>query len=151
MKNLFLTLVTFVLVGTTSTFAQFNSSPAEPGLRDYLRSRPIAVLVESEKKMVINGVDAEWVSQDQVTLSAVVIDMKNITDVIRERVARRMAEYNTSAPIGTLSFEGGSTIRMIHHLNPRYVSPTEISRAVDTFKAAVEEQRKSFDKSMATR
>jgi hypothetical protein len=153
MKTTILTLVAFLLLGTSSLFAQFSSSPVEPGLRDHLRSSsngPIAVQDIAEKKMIINGVNAEWVSQDQITLSAVVIELNRLTDASRERIARSLLEYNVGGPVGTLTFDNG-TVRLVHHLNPRYVSPEQVTKTVAVFKAAVEEQRKNLDRSMASR
>jgi hypothetical protein len=144
-----LSLVAFLLLGTATSFAQFSSSPMEPGLRDHLRNRKnTAVQVLSDRTMLINGISTEWVSQDQITLSAVVIELNRLSEATRERVAREILEYNVSSPVGTLSMEGG-TIRMTHHVNPRFVSPAQITSTVATFKAAVEEERKNLDKSMA--
>ena len=83
MKSTILTLVAFLLFGTASAFAQFSSSPMEPGLKDHLRhNNGTPVQFVNEKKMVIDGVSTDWVSQNQVTLSAVVIARSS-----RERVA----------------------------------------------------------------
>lgn len=150
MKTTILSLVAFLLLGTASAFAQFSSTPMEPGLRDHLRSnRQASVQLLSDRKMVINGVSAEWVSQDQITLSAVVIELKGLTEASSARIAREILEYNVSGPVGTLSMEQG-TIRMVHHLNPRFVTPAEITSAVAAFKSAVDAERANLDKSMAT-
>lgn len=149
MKSTILSLVAFLLLGSATAFAQFSSSPMEPGLRDHLGTRTQgAVHVLNDRKMVINGVSAEWVSQDQITLSAVVIELNRLTEASRVRVERQILEYNVSGSVGTLALDAG-TVRMIHHVNPRYVSPAQISQTVTAFKAAVDEQRKSLDKSMA--
>lgn len=148
MKTIF-SLVALLLLGTASSFAQFSSTPMEPGLRDHLNGRKQgAVQVLDDRKMEINGVAAEWVSQDQITLSAVVVEVSRLSEATFERVSRQILEYNISAAVGTLSLEQGA-IRMTHHVNPRYVSPAGITSTVAAFKAAVEEERTSFDKSMA--
>jgi hypothetical protein len=152
MKTTILALVAFLLLGTTSAFAQFSSSPIEPGLRDHLNNHKSSATVRilNDRKMLVNDIATEWISQDQVTLSAVVIELNRLTDASRDRVARQLLEYNVSSSIGTLSLDSG-TVRMVHHLNPRYVTPVEMTKVVAKFKAAVEEQRKSLDKSLAVK
>ena len=152
MKTTILSLVAFLVIGTTSAFAQFTSNPIEPGLRDQLKHHRSGATVEllNDSKMLINDVTTEWVSQDQITLSAVVIELNRLTEASSERVSRQLLDYNVSSTVGTLSLENG-TVRMVHHLNPRYVTPAEITKTVAKFKAAVEEQRKSLDKSMAVK
>jgi hypothetical protein len=151
MKTTILSLVATFLLGAASSYAQFTSNPAEPGLRDHLKGHTASVVkVLDEKTMVINGISADWVSHDQITLSAVVIELKNLTAATRERIARHLTEYNVSSPVGTLSLDNG-TVRMTHYLNPRHVSPAEITRTVALLKAAVESERKELDRSMASR
>ena len=151
MKNTILTLVALLLVGTTSAFAQFSSTPVEPGLKDHLQvSTNAAVKVLGETHIEIDGIAADWVSPEQITLSADVIAVRRATETSLERLTRQIFQYNVAGPIGTLEMTNG-TVRMIHHLNPRTVSPAEITRAVAVFKTALEEQRKNFDRSMAVR
>lgn len=151
MKTSILTIASFLVLSVSSTFAQFSSSPAEPGLCDHLKSNNNTHShVVNEKQLNIDGVSAEWVSQDQINLSADVIELKGLTNESRERIAKQILEYNVTGPVGTLSMSG-ATVRMIHYLNPRLVSPAQIAATAKTFKAAVDEQHKSFDKSMASR
>lgn len=151
MKTSIITLVSFLVLSATSAFAQFTSSPAEPGLSDHLKahSGSTSQLV-NEKKMYVSGVSAEWISQDQITLSADVIDLKGLTTESRARIEKQMTEYNVSAAVGTLSMSD-ATVRMIHYVNPRLVSPADIERTVEKFRAAVDEQHNKFDKSFAAR
>src|SRR5688500_10336135 len=122
MKTSILSIVALLLLSTTSAFAQFASSPIEPGYHDYLRSRKgTAVQVVTDTKMLVNGVTAEWVSQNQVTLSAVVVELKGTNDEAREMIASEIANYNVSSAVGTLSVENG-VVRMTHFVNPRFVS-----------------------------
>ena len=152
MKHTLFSLVAFLVLSSTSAFAQFSSSPVEPGLSDHLKNRSnTSFEIINEKKMVINGIDAEWISHDQITLSAIVLEAKSLNSVSRDRIAQQLLEYNTTGPVGTLSMSNDGTVRMMHHVNPRFVTPDEIASTVDVFKAALELERANLDKSMAVR
>jgi hypothetical protein len=152
MKRHILTLVALLLLGITAADAQITSSPLEPGMYDWLKSRHApGVQLLDNTRMTLPTLSAEWISPEQITLTAVVAEFGSMTETLRSRIERRVSEYNVNAPVGTLVVVDGGTIRMIHFLNPKLSTPSQMAVALATFDAALEEQRKSFDRAMASR
>jgi hypothetical protein len=140
MKTKLFSFVALLVLSSLPALAQFTSSPLEPGLYEYYRSRGVSNLrLVNPKKMMIGTTTIEWISSEQYTITEEVADLSTMPMASRDTVLLRISDYNTSADAGTLFVVEGTRVMMRHYLNPKRASLPEIENAVKTVDARSEE------------
>src|SRR5215204_2219004 len=103
MKTQLFALAAFAVLTATTASAQFASTPLEPGLYDYFKRHNVpGVELLSRTKMRVGGVVAEWISSEQITVTAVVAQLGTMSEESRRVMEGRILEYNTEGAMGTL-------------------------------------------------
>jgi hypothetical protein len=136
-----------MLTLTASTFAQLTSSPLEPGLYDTMK-RTTSVTLIGNDVMRLGTTRIEYVSPEQVTVSAVVIDASD--KGIRQKVERLVSEYNEHATLGTMTIDANGRVTIYQHLNPKQVNVARMAKVVVLFNGAIAEQSRRFAPLFAT-
>ena len=144
MKTKLFSLVSLMMMSALPAFGQLTSSPLEPGLYDYYKNHRFSgVQLINSRKMIVDGMIIEWISPEQITVTA---EVTNITagtgrgimsEAMRDSMVHLIESYNTGATVGTLSFVESNRIRITHHLNPKQASLAQIRNAVTKIDAAV--------------
>jgi len=144
MKSTIITLAAALLTLTSSTFAQLISSPLEPGLYDFMKSRTNVSLVD-DNHMNAGVAEIAWVSAEQITITATVATVSD-----RARAEKMIALFNESSSVGTLRIENG-TIVMTHSVNPKLARQPEIAQVVAAFNSEYARQSAKFAQPMAAK
>ena len=138
-----------VLAATAS--GQLTSSPLEPGLYDCLRARTRNVVLVSDKAMQFARTNVDWKSPVQITLRSVIAHYECQSDETQRRIAAKVDEYNSSAGVGTLSFdEASGDVVMVHHLNPTLSNVDRMADVVEMFNDAANQQAAIFSPELAS-
>jgi hypothetical protein len=141
----------FLVLASGAADAQLGSSPLDPGLYDYLLINSEArVAAVGERTLVVSGIKAELVGPEQITISAVIADLRQLSPAEREAAERAIDDYNVNGAVGTLTATAG-TLRLVHHFNPEIAMPMQIADAIEVFRKTVDEQRANFARRLAAR
>lgn len=143
MKTTISLLAAALFLTATSAFAQFASSPLEPGLFEFMKRNMSGVHVVDDRHMKAGPSEVTWVSPQQITISATVASVSD-----RQAAAKMIAEFNTYSSVGTMRIEG-AVIVMIHHVNPRLARQPEIAALVSEFNTELRRQAARFNAPIA--
>ena len=144
-KSIIALAAAFILSAAPSAFAQLTNSPLEPGLYEYCQSKLPGVALVDSRHISTDAVDVEWVSPEQITISATVTSNSNGKEA--EEIVSR---FNDQASVGTMKIEGKS-IELVHHVNPKLVRQDAIVRLIVQFTSEVNRQKKEFGELMAAK
>jgi hypothetical protein len=134
-----------MLTLTASTFAQLTSSPLEPGLYDAMK-RTTNVILISNDVMRLGTTRIEYVSPEQVTISAVV---GMVSGGSVGRVEKLVGSYNDHATLGTMTIDEDGMVRIYQNVNPKQVGIAGTARLVMIFNDVERQQRAAFDEYLA--
>jgi hypothetical protein len=150
-KTKLFSLLALVLLSAIPAFGQLTSSPLEPGLYDYYKNHRVpGVQLINPKKMIVGGMIIEWISPEQITVSAEIANMSTgtgrgtMSEAMRDSMVHLIDSYNTDASVGTLTFVESNRIRITHHLNPKEASLPQMTHAVKEIDAAVTELKQQL-------
>lgn len=80
-----------------------------------------------------------------ITLSSVVMNARSLSGDRRERMLKSIAMFNFSSPVGTLWMEDATgDVTLVHHLNPRFVSPSNIVSVAMMFGDMVRTEKRAL-------
>ncbi len=145
MKTSIVTLAAaLMLTLTSSSFAQLTSSPLEPGLYDFMKSRTNVSLVD-DNHMKAGAAEIAWISPEQITISAPVA---RVTD--RAKAEKMIAFFNESSSVGTLTIENGMIV-MTHSVNPKLTNNGQIAQVVAAFNSEYARQTVKFAEPIAAK
>jgi hypothetical protein len=151
MKTKLFSLLALVMLSAIPAFGQLTSSPLEPGLYDYYRNHRVpGVQLINPRKMIVGGMIIEWISPEQITVSAEIANITagtgrgTMSEAMRDSMVHLIDSYNTDASAGTLAFVENNRIRITHHLNPKLASLAQIEHAVTTIDAEVTELKQQL-------
>jgi hypothetical protein len=145
MSTKFFSMISFLVLTAAPAFGQLLSSPLEPGLYDYMKQRhTVGLRLIDTKRMMVDAAHVEWVSKEQITVSAEVIDMRGMSIEAQRSIMRRVESYNNSSSVGTLAVVDGTKVRMTHFLNPTQTSFSRIAGTIVDFGTTVEELKKEL-------
>jgi hypothetical protein len=106
-------------------------------------------LPNSNEMIVAGRTRVTYVSLEQITISGIVGKVEMSARALN-RVRKMIAEYNTSAPVGSMRFdESTGIVTMQHSVNPKLVKLPAISTTVLAFSDALRQQSGRFGDSFA--
>jgi hypothetical protein len=150
-KTKLFSLFALIMLSAIPAFGQLTSSPLEPGLYDYYKNHRFStVQLINPRKMIVDGMIIEWISPQQITVSAEIANITagtgrgTMSEAMRDSMVHLIASYNTDAWVGTLTFMENNRIRITHHLNPKQVSLPRMTHAVTVINAAVTELKQQL-------
>jgi hypothetical protein len=152
-KKQFLTIAAVLALFSTPVFAQLASSPLGEGLYQRMKATaPASYSLElpNANEMIVAGTTrVTYVSLEQITMSGIVGRVEMSARALN-RVRTMIAEYNTSAPVGSMRFdENTGMVTMQHSVNPKHVTLPAISATVLSFSDALRQQSARFGDSFA--
>ena len=154
LRNVALLALMAALALPDAADAQLVSTPLEPGVYTYLREivdrspdRYSLTLVSSRllrlQTVHSNALTVvEYVADNQVLISGVIARAGALDAGTRERIDRRISDYNIGAAVGTLRLdEESGEITLEHRVNPRLVGPACIARVIMLVSEAIARQQ----------
>jgi hypothetical protein len=87
----------------------------------------------------------QQVSSQQLTITGMVARMQNISPEKARQIRSRIALFNFSSPVGTLTLdEGTGVVTMEHHMNPRVVTMPAMASTARLFGVVARNQSQTL-------
>lgn len=153
--KLFIALAAVVLLSLSA--APLQAQTTGPAVINQIRahlekSQSFTVRLGEQNRMSLldagSGSEIVWLEEvdaQQVTLGGTVVRISDLTPQQQSRVRARIAFFNFSSPVGTLTLnEGTGVVTMEHHLNPRLVPVPAMADAARIFAQVARSQSRSL-------
>lgn len=135
MKNLLLAAVLTLPLGAIPAAAQLTGPTLLNRVSiDLQNQSAYRINMQKDKLFLLDGTGAPVVSMEQnnrntVTISGAVADLSGLPAANKSRAMARIALFNFSSPVGTLSLdEATGRVTMVHYLNSGLVSTATIAQ-----------------------